>query len=58
LKLPSEMVWVHVCLATVTWLVLLWTVAAAGRLAPRAVEVPAGGPAAGERELELVGRME
>ena len=31
LKLPSEMVWVHVCLATVTWLVLLWTVAAAGR---------------------------
>ena len=58
LKLPSEMVWVHVCLATVTWLVLLWTVAAAGRLAPRAVEVPAGGPEARARELELVGRVE
>jgi cytochrome c oxidase assembly protein subunit 15 len=58
LKLPSEMVWVHVCLATVTWLVLLWTVAAAGRLAPRAVEVPADGPEARARELELVGRVE
>ena len=31
LKLPSEMVWVHVSLATVTWLTLLWMVAAAGR---------------------------
>ena len=39
LKLPSEMVWVHVSLATVTWLTLLWVVAAAGRLAPRAVAV-------------------
>ena len=39
---PSEMVWVHVSLATVTWLALLWVVAAAGRLAPRAVGVPAG----------------
>ena len=58
LKLPSEMVWVHVSLATVTWLTLLWTVAAAGRLAPRAVEVPAGGRAAGQRELELVGRID
>jgi heme a synthase len=35
LKLPSEMVWVHVMLATFTWLALLWTVAAAGSLAPR-----------------------
>jgi heme a synthase len=58
LKLPSEMVWVHVSLATITWLTLLWVVAAAGRLAPRAVEVPAGPRPAGERELELVGRME
>jgi cytochrome c oxidase assembly protein subunit 15 len=56
LKLPSEMVWVHVSLATVTWLVLLWAVAAAGRLAPRAVEVPAAEPTPGARELELVGR--
>jgi len=58
LKLPSEMVWVHVSLATFTWLALLWAVAAAGRLAPRAVAVPAGSGTAGERELELVGRME
>ncbi len=36
LKLPSEIVWVHVALATVTWLAMLWTVATAGRLEPRA----------------------
>jgi cytochrome c oxidase assembly protein subunit 15 len=35
LKLPSEIVWVHVALATITWLTMLWTVAAAGRLEPR-----------------------
>jgi heme A synthase len=37
LKLPTDMVWVHVGLATTTWVVLLWTVAVHGRLAPRAV---------------------
>lgn len=60
LKLPSEMVWVHVALATVTWLTMLWVVAAAGRLAPRAVEVPARDRMAGDgpRELELVGRLD
>lgn len=36
LKLPTDMVWVHVLLATVTWVTVLWAVAAAGRLAPRA----------------------
>ena len=56
LKLPSEMVWVHVSLATVTWLTLLWVVAAAGRLAPRAVAVPASGRDAPAPELELAGR--
>jgi cytochrome c oxidase assembly protein subunit 15 len=35
LKLPTEIVWVHVALATVTWLAMLWTVATAGRLEPR-----------------------
>ncbi len=35
LKLPSEIVWVHVALATVTWLAMLWAVATAGRLEPR-----------------------
>jgi cytochrome c oxidase assembly protein subunit 15 len=35
LELPSEIVWVHVSLATITWLAMLWTVATAGRLKPR-----------------------
>ena len=59
LKLPADMVWVHVTLATITWLAVLWAVAAAGRLAPRAVEVPARrsrGRVA--RELEFAGRLE
>jgi heme a synthase len=39
LKLPAEMVWVHVVLATMTWLVTIWAVAAEGRIAdPPAVE--------------------
>jgi heme a synthase len=41
LALPADMVWVHVGLATVTWLALLWSVAAAGRLAPARLAVPA-----------------
>lgn len=36
LKLPTEIVWVHIALATATWLTMLWTVATAGRLEPRA----------------------
>ena len=32
LKLPAEMVWVHVVLATLTWLVMLWAVAVEGRV--------------------------
>jgi cytochrome c oxidase assembly protein subunit 15 len=35
LKLPTEIVWVHVALATANWLAMLWTVATAGRLEPR-----------------------
>jgi cytochrome c oxidase assembly protein subunit 15 len=58
LKLPSDMVWVHVTLATFTWLTVLWAVAAAGRLSPRALEVPAGERAASALELRLVGRMD
>jgi cytochrome c oxidase assembly protein subunit 15 len=43
LELPAEIVWVHVCLATCTWVALLWTWSAAG--------VPARQPAqAGSRE--------
>lgn len=39
LKLPGEMVWLHVGLATATWLVTLWAAAAEGRIA-KSVEEP------------------
>src|SRR3954451_4796531 len=35
--LPAELVWVHVVLATCTWVAVLFSVAAAGRLAPAPV---------------------
>jgi cytochrome c oxidase assembly protein subunit 15 len=38
LELPSELVWLHIALATATWLAMLRAVATAGRLQPRAVE--------------------
>jgi heme a synthase len=41
LKLPAGLVWVHVALATTTWLATLWTVATAGRLEPRRATAPA-----------------
>jgi cytochrome c oxidase assembly protein subunit 15 len=41
LHLPSDMVWVHVGLATATWIAVLWAVAAAGRLLPRRVAISA-----------------
>jgi cytochrome c oxidase assembly protein subunit 15 len=50
LSLPTDIVWVHVALATVSWIVLLWAVAAAGQLVPRTAPVPAG-----EREPERTG---
>jgi cytochrome c oxidase assembly protein subunit 15 len=60
LHLPSDIVWVHVGLATATWLVLLWSVAAAGRLVPRARAIQESERAAGLSEdvrgLEPVGR--
>jgi len=34
--LPTELVWLHVGLASLTWLSVLWAACAAGRLAPRA----------------------
>jgi cytochrome c oxidase assembly protein subunit 15 len=40
LHLPSEIVWVHVGLASATWLAILWSAAAAGRLVPRAAAAP------------------
>ena len=55
LKLPSDMVWVHVTLATLSWLAALWAVAAEGRLAPRAAVVATEEPRRSARELEPVG---
>jgi heme a synthase len=54
LKLPTDMVWIHVTLATLTWLTVLWAVAAAGALVPRTQPVPAGEPRPSVRELEPV----
>jgi cytochrome c oxidase assembly protein subunit 15 len=59
LRLPSDIVWVHVGLATATWLALLWAVAAAGRPVPREAVIPSAEPSVGApsvRELETVGR--
>jgi cytochrome c oxidase assembly protein subunit 15 len=55
LALPAQIVWVHVALATATWLTMLWAVAAAGRLAPRTAIVTAPERKATARELEAVG---
>ena len=55
LRLPADMVWIHVTLATSIWVTVLWAVAAAGRLAPRAAPVMEAGaeaPISGTRELE------
>ena len=50
LELPAELVWLHVAIATTTWLAMLWTVATAGRLVPRHVtERAARRAAAGDR---------
>jgi cytochrome c oxidase assembly protein subunit 15 len=56
LRLPTDMVWVHVVLATLTWLTVLWAVAAAGRLVPRVAALPVDEPRAQSRPLESVGQ--
>ena len=44
LELPAEIVWLHILVATGSWLALLFAAAAAGRLAPRTdVETELGG---------------
>ncbi|MBV9196303.1 MAG: COX15/CtaA family protein [Solirubrobacterales bacterium] len=54
LKLPAQMVWVHVTLAVLAWLSVLWAVASQGRLVPRVAAVPVTGGVR-ERQLESVG---
>jgi cytochrome c oxidase assembly protein subunit 15 len=44
LELPTEIVWVHIVIATCNWLAMLWTVAAAGRIEPRDAERTAVAP--------------
>lgn len=50
LELPAGIVWVHVAVATGNWLAMLWTVASAGRLEPRA-GTAATRPREGERQV-------
>ncbi len=59
LALPTDLVWVHVSLATLTWLAVLWSVASAGRVVPRTAGVPvtdASGRASGARAPTLAAR--
>jgi cytochrome c oxidase assembly protein subunit 15 len=37
--LPTELVWVHVGLASLCWIMAVWATCAAGRLAPRGVQI-------------------
>jgi cytochrome c oxidase assembly protein subunit 15 len=55
LKLPTEIVWVHVALATCNWLAMLWTIAAAGRLERRSGTVTAAGGGGADRATEPAG---
>jgi heme A synthase len=55
LALPPDIVWVHVALATATWLALLWSIAAAGSLVPRRIAVPAHERRRPVQELEVAG---
>ena len=56
LEVPAEIVWVHVALAALTWLALLWSTAAAGR--PLAsVPLPAASEEAAEPSPAHVGAV-
>lgn len=48
LRLPADMVWVHVSLSAITWIALLWAAYAAGRVGD-APERPAAGPGGADR---------
>jgi cytochrome c oxidase assembly protein subunit 15 len=48
LEAPAEIVWVHVMLAALTWISLLWATAAAGRPAPASMTLPAASEEAAE----------
>jgi cytochrome c oxidase assembly protein subunit 15 len=46
MEVPATMVWIHVVLAALTWLALLWSAASSGH--PAEHEAPARSPAAAE----------
>ena len=52
MELPAEMVWLHVVLATITWLVLVWTVISASEPV-RAPGPPSAQPGRGAERAEL-----
>ncbi len=52
-ELPAGLVWLHIALAVLTWLAVLWSVGAAGRLEPRTSAAPAD--TGSERELVPAG---
>ena len=57
LGVPSEIVWIHVVMAALTWLALLWSVAAAGRPAPASALLPAASEEAAEPPAAHVGAV-
>lgn len=50
LQLPADIVWVHVGLATINWIALLWAVAVAGRIGP--AQPPSPPTDVAQRDLE------
>jgi cytochrome c oxidase assembly protein subunit 15 len=42
--LPAGIVWIHIVIATVAWMTMMWAVCAAGRAVPRAERAPASTP--------------
>ena len=57
LEVPAEIVWVHVALAALTWLALLWSTAAAGRPVPASAPLPAAAEEAAEPPAAHVGAV-
>lgn len=54
LRLPADMVWVHVTLASFTWIAILWAAFAAGRIGEPET-CPAGGPGGHDSDAETFG---
>ena len=53
LRLPAQMVWVHVCLASVTWVVCLWAWVDAGRAVRNGMPWPTDASADDGHEVTL-----